>query len=469
MITFRDDVPQDDIETDGEEEEISLMNLQRQDENIEDLDESVLENELAAMRKRVLKTKKNIEKRNKIKAIKAMPKPGDLTEKATDIMDNMGDLSAFSLASIKSKDAFDKLARATGEEYDEHVDNESKEWADEERALRELRRHDMVEGDEDIEEELDQMYSQYLSKKTPRQKAKLQQARLKESQRKLDVFGAIQEERDEEEVEHTNPLLGKLKVSDSRREQQWYGQNIFNVLNEVDDELPAAKKKKKDLTQVDEDSEGDDGDYTDLRSQTKKKTDSQFEEVPKEMHDEETRANTLAIAGNLLRKKQRQEFIDNAYNRFAFNDKGPEWFEDDERRHNKASRPISKEDVRKMREKFKEINAIPMKKVLEAQFRKKRKMKEKLDKMKERANAVSDNPDLSNTEKAKELQKIYKLAQGDKARKRVYIRGNKQSSMLSSKKGSSIVKVVDTRMKKDIKREKDKNKRDGKRGQKRKK
>jgi len=162
----------------------------------------------------------------------------------------------------------------------------------------------------------------------------------------------------------------------------------------------------------------------------------------------------LALATKLLRRKERAQFIDNAYNRFAFNDKGPDWFQDDERKHNKPSKPITKEDVRKMREKFKEINAVPMKKVLEAQFRKKRKMKEKLERVKEKAGAVAENPDLSNTEKAKELQKLYKQASGKESRRRIYITGNKSSRMVGTKSKGAVVKVVDTRMKKDLKRQK---------------
>lgn len=467
MIDFRDQVNDDQIESDsGDEEEEGIVPAPKE-ENLEETEPEILEKELNELRKKALNVKKNLEKKKKIKEKKRMPKASELTEKDTDILDNYQDTETFSLEDLSSKQALDKMNSTDGHDLDDLVDEQEKEKQRLKEEREKMRKQDYVDSDSDIEETINDMYQQYLERKTPKQKARLLNARIKEEKKREDLFETLEGEKEVEEEEENpkNPLLAKIKHSDSRKEQQWFGQNIFNVLNEDEDtDLPKPKKKK-----LEEESEGDsdEGDYEQLKSEIKKQKELKegdgFETVPKELHDEDTRAVTLALATKLLRRKERQQFIDNAYNRYTFNDKGPEWFEDDERKHNKPSKPITKEDVRKMREKFREINAAPMKKVLEAQFRKKRKMKEKLERVKEKATAVAENSDLTNTEKAKELQRLYKQASGEGKRRRIYIVGNKGSRMVGGRSGNAVVKVVDTRMKKDLKRQKDKEKKKGKR------
>ena len=52
----------------------------------------------------------------------------------------------------------------------------------------------------------------------------------------------------------------------------------------------------------------------------------------------------------------------------------PSWFADEEKKHTSIQLPISKEDVFYYKERLKAINARPMKKVMESQARKKRKV-----------------------------------------------------------------------------------------------
>ena len=76
---------------------------------------------------------------------------------------------------------------------------------------------------------------------------------------------------------------------------------------------------------------------------------SKIEIVPKknmEDYDIESLAETLAIAKKMLRVRQREDIIDGSYSRFSFEDHEdlPNWFTDDEKKHNYKSLPITKEE-----------------------------------------------------------------------------------------------------------------------------
>lgn len=64
--------------------------------------------------------------------------------------------------------------------------------------------------------------------------------------------------------------------------------------------------------------------------------------------------------------------------RFASSDEPwevPEWFLDDERKHRKKPVPVTKEMVEEYKQKWKEIDARPIKRVAEAKARKKRRVR----------------------------------------------------------------------------------------------
>ncbi len=132
------------------------------------------------------------------------------------------------------------------------------------------------------------------------------------------------------------------------------------------------------------------------------------EEVQKqkqaEDYDFDDLAENLALAKKMIRTKHREVIINSTYNRYSYNDEDtnlPSWFLDDEKKHNVMNLPITKEEVQVVKERLMAINSRQPKKVLEAKWRKKIKLTRKLQKAKQKAEAVFEQDELSTQAKMK--------------------------------------------------------------------
>lgn len=122
-----------------------------------------------------------------------------------------------------------------------------------------------------------------------------------------------------------------------------------------------------------------------------------------------TTAEAVTLAQQLVnREKTKSQLIDDGFNRYSLNSKDdlPAWFLDDEAKHYKRNLPVTKEAVEILRARQRALDARPIKKVAEAKARKKLKAVQKLQKAMKKAEGVNESTDMSEREKAQQIQKL---------------------------------------------------------------
>lgn len=189
---------------------------------------------------------------------------------------------------------------------------------------------------------------------------------------------------------------------------------------------------------------------------------NEIEQVPvdsdHEEYDVDEIAEIRAIAKKMLRKKERLNILNKTYNRYAFSDlaKAPEWFQEDEMMHNRAPKPVSKQEILEEREMIKQVNDRMPKKVLQAKARRKAKLTKRLDRVKKKAQVISNQDEISEFSKVKQIEKLYKREISRNKEKKKYI-VSRASRVRHGKEGRNI-KFVDKRLKKDKRAQKAKDK-----------
>jgi AdoMet-dependent rRNA methyltransferase SPB1 len=184
------------------------------------------------------------------------------------------------------------------------------------------------------------------------------------------------------------------------------------------------------------------------------KPDSDDEDVPVDTSNDDEMdidnvAEIRAIAKKMLRKKDRSKILYSTYNRYAFSDldNAPQWFAEDENQHNRPSKPVTKEEMDTERLMLKQVNDRMPKKVLQAISRKKNKLARRMEKVKKKAQVISNQEEINEISKVKQIEKMYKreLNRSKEKKKYVVARSNK----IRTGKPARNVKYVDKRLKKD--------------------
>ncbi|PIN12190.1 putative SAM-dependent rRNA methyltransferase SPB1 [Handroanthus impetiginosus] len=454
-------------------------------ESKEDEDERVL-NEMEeltnAMERKKKRAKKILAKRQaKDKARKALGRQMDAVE------DGYFDQELFSLSSIKGKK---DLVAVDNNEYDDDAGDirnseseESHDEADEYTSSDVDSEEERRRYDEKVEKLLDEAYENFVAKKegSAKQRKRSKQSYSKDDQLVEgddgDSMIHSDQDSDNDGAEHeANPLMVPLDENAPTQEEiaaQWFSQDVFM---DADDPVELDKDDSEDEMQVDlpvkhpkvtekkmEDTQEPNGKKNNkLQVARSSKVEDDFEIVPapatdssdsssSDESDEDditTKAEILACAKKMLTKKQREQMLDDAYNKYMFHDEGlPKWFLDEEKRHRQPIKPVTKEEIAAMRAQFKEIDARPAKKVAEAKARKKRVALRKLEKVRKKANSISDQADISDRSKTKMIEQLYKKATPKKPEKEYVVA--KKGVQVKAGKGKVL---VDRRMKKDTRK-----------------
>ncbi|KAI3903156.1 hypothetical protein MKW98_031810 [Papaver atlanticum] len=392
----------------------------------------------------------------------------------------------FSLSSIKGKkdleivdsteldDETGNLGDSENEDQETRIQNDSSSDID---TDEEQQRYD-----DELEGFLDEAYERYVTRK---EGSSQQRKRARKSYDEKELYkgdDAIESDHDSDKEmidSEANPLMVPLQEEEAQTQEQiteqWFSQDVFAEAaadeeqlwkKESDDEMEVdIKETKLSIPEVSKQNMTmtDDSNSSKLpKNKAAKAAEDDFEIVPAPATDSSDDSSSssdesedldnyqksviLATAKKMLRKKQRETLLDDAYNRYMFDDEGlPTWFLDEEKKHRQMTRPVTKEEIAAQKAQFKEIDARPGKKVAQAKARKKRVAMRQLEKVRKKANTISDQTDINDMSKSKMIEQLYKKAQPKRVKKE-YVVAKKGVQVKPVGKGKVL---VDRRMKKD--------------------
>ncbi|RDB28580.1 AdoMet-dependent rRNA methyltransferase SPB1 [Hypsizygus marmoreus] len=270
----------------------------------------------------------------------------------------------------------------------------------------------------------------------------------------------------------------KSSASVSKAAQVWFSQDVFAGLDGID----GVDEDDDDTAVEDEDMAVDEEEqWKDSASEGE----DDFEVVPREPDDDVNMWNpedenedevkqakiqklglitpeAVTIAQQLVNRQiTKTQLINDGFNRYSLNSKDglPSWFLDDESKFYKPNLPITKEAVAALREKQRALDARPIKKVAEAKARKKFKAHQRLEKALKKAEGVNATADMSEREKAQQIEKVMRkgLSSGTKAKKdiKVVVAKGAHKGVKGRPKGvKGRYTMVDSRMKKELRAKK---------------
>ncbi|KAF8849880.1 hypothetical protein BDZ45DRAFT_662581 [Acephala macrosclerotiorum] len=370
---------------------------------------------------------------------------------------------------------------------------------------------DEEEDDEEdrLDRELDSMYEQYQEHKSAADaKFRAKKARKEHEDGEWEGFSAEENVSDSDELEEDSSdeseagdtpskrsLLTDLSRNEkkssnglSRRAAQFFDQDLFKDIGGLPEESePKEEESEEDITadldqldamreeqaedsdvemeepeeaeQVSE-SEDDEGGFEVVK---RSKDDNQWEDEPRKdgkLDIDIITAEAMTLAQQIASgQKTKQDLIDEGFNKYAFKDRDglPEWFLDDESRHDKPHRPISASAAAAIKEKLRALNARPIKKVREAKDRKKFKAAQRLEKLRKKSALLQDEEGMTEKEKAQSIVKLMSKAAKKKPKQQVKVvvaRGGNKGIAGRPRGVKGKYKIVDARLKKDVRGEK---------------
>ncbi|PHH64888.1 hypothetical protein CDD81_3745 [Ophiocordyceps australis] len=419
-----------------------------------------------------------------------------------------GDRAMFSIKTVDKTNAMTRLSRGKMAML---TVKEKQQEADLVTPGEEADDHSQEDGDGDqLERDLDSMYESYRERKAEADaKYRAKKARqehedddewegLSASEQSSDHSDSSELDEDddssnEDDQEPPSCLLRDLDGSVpttnglSRRAAAFFSQEIFQELAPLVSEPEEGKVAKEPSSEIssrqkksDRASESiiaksdaksqrslnleDDEDQKDFEV-VKHAEDDDWENVVRRRPDAQldidiVTAEAMTLAHQLATgQKTMHDAKDDGYNKHAFRDRDglPEWFLDDETKHDKPLKPITKCAAQAIKDKLRAFNARPIKKVREAKARKKFKEAQKLEKLKKKSDMLANDEGMTEKEKAESIQRLLRQASRKKpsqAAKLVVARGLNRGIQGRPKGVKGRYRMVDPRMKKELRAQK---------------
>lgn len=403
-------------------------------------------------------------------------------ENANDLADEISEDSLFSLKKIKNS--------APSHSYEEPAYSESSDDEIEAKSNNDL-------SDEDdhytrMEQELEERHLENRSKSD-----------MKKASKKIEGQDSDSESHDEfdqlEALPEKSLLVDmrkpeEIKAQNTAKVSMWYSNPLFQSMNQISSDIMKHQEEKKtkkrnrqyqespieslkaeanlespNLVQptissakksskLSKDEAANSGSITFVKAEDK--FDHLFDEEDAKiaLNTEEGMSMATKLAsGN--RNKMREELIDESFNRFAFSEKSSElpiWFNEDESKHNKPIKPITREVADAIKNKLKEVNDLPIKKILEAKGRNKVRSMRRLEGLKKKAEAIMGSSEEGEKAKMIQISKMLRKKSSVKHEKPslVVARGLNRGLKGRPKGVKGRYKMVDRRMMKELKAEK---------------
>lgn len=302
---------------------------------------------------------------------------------------------------------------------------------------------------------------------------------------------------DEEDATLLNELRPKdqMRGGLSGRAASFFQQDIFKDLGGVEDDGAESEAEKERDSGVDvdspllkatpateEESEDEDAEPMEIdEEEDASEDDDGIEDVQEADEDEDwgcgdekpsteregrpnidiITAEAMTLAHALATGKiTKQQLEDDNWTKYSHRDTDglPEWFLDDEGKHSKSQRPVSAEAAKAIKEKLRALNARPIKKVREAKARKTMRTARRLEKLKKKSEGLAEGDELSEKDKASNIAKLMAKAKKGTQKKKPPVKvvkaggQNKGAGRPKGVKGK--YKMVDSRLKKDVRGEK---------------
>lgn len=243
-----------------------------------------------------------------------------------------------------------------------------------------------------------------------------------------------------------NPLFNKLQAAESESDAEGDSDDEDETSASSMEESPKPSMGKSSISDNAHDEEDDEEDSD------PKSAHHIYNEAQKDPTDQAIR---MTLAQQLaLGKITKHDLINEGYNKVAFRDKEelPEWFLEDEAKHTRYLKPITKEASMAAKEAEKALNARPIKKVMEAKGRKQMRANRRLERIRKKSDLINEDSNMSEREKSEEIAKLLKRSAAKKTRPKVtVVKSAGQNKGLSGRPRGvrGKYKMVDGTMKKE--------------------